>query len=328
MKRVVALVLSVLTGAGLALSMQTAASAGDVPPIVVMYSVGKSLDAEVTLIAQVPGSDASVPVSAKGGFNLLASSSTDGRVVAYLSVPHFGTSSQSYVMIRKDGKLLQHMPTGAGAIFPSVSGDGSIVLASGPNGLKAFDVERQRWSAFCSGCPTTNMSSAVISPDHRKVAISRKDLAIEYLEIYRISDGHRLARTANHLAAGNPAWNADSNTVAYVDTDDTTGVQLGVIRTITASGVVADTKFDATTVRPVDAREISYVSPIWINNAVWAIRAQLTPGKHLSVRLVTAKDWDSTPRAFGGPLYSGDELWRATFLAFVGWSAALPTPAH
>ena len=268
MKRVVALVLSVLTGAGLALS--------------------------------------SVPVSAKGGFNLLASSSTDGRVVAYLSVPHFGTSSQSYVMIRKDGKLLQHMPTGAGAIFPSVSGDGSIVLASGPNGLKAFDVERQRWSAFCSGCPTTNMSSAVISPDHRKVAISRKDLAIEYLEIYRISDGHRLARTANHLAAGNPAWNADSNTVAYVDTDDTTGVQLGVIRTITASGVVADTKFDATTVRPVDAREISYVSPIWINNAVWA----------------------STPRAFGGPLYSGDELWRATFLAFVGWSAALPTPAH
>ena len=325
MKRVIALALSFVTGAGLAMSMQAPASAGDVPPIVVIYGAGKSVDKGLTLIAQVPGSDMSVPVSAKTGVNLAASSSTDGRVLVYLSLQNHGKSQQLYLMIRKDGVLLRHIPFGVGAILPSVSADGSIVLAAGPNGLKAFDVKRQRWSAFCTGCPTTNFSSAAISPDRRKVAMEHKDVGIQYMEIYRVSDGRRLARTTIEGTFGNPAWNAASNTVAYAS-PQTTGSLVG-IRTLTTSGVVADTKFISTSASPA-GRTINYVSPTWINNAVWAMRLTFSTDGDLVARVVTAENWNSAPRAFGGPLYSGKEAWRMELLAFVGWSAALPTPAY
>ena len=325
MKRVIALALSLVTGAGLAMSMQAPASAGDVPPIVVIYGAGKSVDKGLTLIAQVPGSDMSVPVSAKTGVNLAASSSTDGRVLVYLSLQNHGKSQQLYLMIRKDGVLLRHIPFGVGAILPSVSADGSIVLAAGPNGLKAFDVKRQRWSAFCTGCPTTNFSSAAISPDRRKVAMEHKDVGIQYMEIYRVSDGRRLARTTIEGTFGNPAWNAASNTVAYAS-PQTTGSLVG-IRTLTTSGVVADTKFISTSASPA-GRTINYVSPTWINNAVWAMRLTFSTDGDLVARVVTAENWNSAPRAFGGPLYSGKEAWRMELLAFVGWSAALPTPAY
>jgi len=111
MKRIAALALSLLFGTGLALSMQTAASAGDVPPIVVIYGIGKSVGEGITLTAQVPGSGISVPVSAKTGANLAASSSTDGRVVVYLSIQSRSESPQLYLMIRKDGVLLRHIPS-------------------------------------------------------------------------------------------------------------------------------------------------------------------------------------------------------------------------
>ena len=326
MKRVVALALSLLVGTGLAVSIQTAASAGDVPPIVVMYGTGKSPTKDMTLTAQVPGSGKSVQVSAKTGVNLAASSSTDGRVVAYLSIRRSEGNALGWIlMIRQDGVLLRHIPI-ANTVFPSVSADGSIVLVAGPNGLKAFDVKRQRWSAFCTGCPTTSVSSAAISPDHRKVAMSHKDLGIGYLEIYRVSDGRRLARTTTEGTFGNPAWNAASNTVAYVSTQ-TTGLTLGVIRTLTTSGVVADTKFNSTSASPA-GRTINYVSPIWINHAVWAMRLTFSTHGYLAARLVTAKNWNSAPRTFGRPLYSGNEFWRIELLGFVGWSAALPTPAR
>ncbi|CAB4934125.1 unannotated protein [freshwater metagenome] len=328
MKRVIALALSFVTGAGLAMSMQAPASAGDVPPIVVIYGAGKSVDKGLTLIAQVPGSDMSVPVSAKTGVNLAASSSTDGRVLVYLSLQNHGKSQQLYLMIRKDGVLLRHIPFGVGAILPSVSADGSIVLAAGPNGLKAFDVKRQRWSAFCTGCPTTNFSSAAISPDRRKVAMEHKDVGIQYMEIYRVSDGRRLARTTIQNSIGNPAWNAASDTIAYVDNNSFTGLALGGIRTLTTSGVVADTKFISTSKDPMAERMFSYTSPTWINNAVWAIRLAFGSKGFLATRVVTAKNWNSAPRAFGGSLYSGNEFWRLEVLGFVGWSAALPTPAH
>ncbi len=325
MKRVVALALSLVTGAGLAMSIQAPASAGDVPPIVVMYGAGKSVDKGITLIAQVPGSGTSVPASAKTGLNLAASSSTDGRVVAYLALRGSGGNSAGWVlMIRQDGVLLRRTLI-KDVVIPSVSADGSTVLIAGPNGLKAFDVKRQRWSAFCTGCPTTSISSAAISPDHRKVAMSHKDVGIQYMEIYRVSDGRRLARTTIEGTFGNPAWNPASNTVAYVSPQ--TAGSLAGIRTLTTSGVVANTKFNSTSASPA-GRTVSYVSPTWIKNAVWAMRLTLSTDGNLAARVVTAKDWNSAPRTVGGPLYSGKEIWRVELLAFVGWSAALPTPAH
>ena len=328
MKRVAALALSLLLGTGLAVSMQTAASAGDIPPIVVIYGIGKSAGKGITLTAQVPGSDTSVQVSAKTRANVAASSSTDGRVVAYLSVsPSKGIAAGWILMIRQDGVLLRHIPI-SNYIIPSVSADGSLVLAAGTNGLKTFDVKRQRWSAFCTGCPTTNISSAAISPDLRKVAISHKDLGIQYMEIIRISDGRRLARTTIQGSIGNPAWNPASDTVAYVDNEQTTGLSLRVIKTLTAAGVVANTKFNANNLSAVADRTINYLSPIWINNAVWAIRLTLSTQGYLAARVVTAKNWNSEPRTFGKPLYAGKEFWRIEVLAFVGWSAVLPTPAH
>ena len=325
MKRVIALALSLVTGAGLAMSMQAPASAGDVPPIVVIYGAGKSVDKGLTLIAQVPGSGTSVPASAKTGLNLAASSSTDGRVVAYLALRGSGSNAAGWVlMIRQDGVLLRRTLIKDVAI-PSVSADGSTVLVTGLNGLKAFDVKRQRWSAFCTGCPTTSISSAAISPDRRKVAMSHKDVGIQYMEIYRVSDGRRLARTTIEGTFGNPAWNAASNTVAYAS-PQTTGSLVG-IRTLTTSGVVADTKFKSTSASPT-GRAVNYVSPTWINNAVWAMRLTFSTDGDLVARVVTAENWNSAPRAFGGPLYSGKEAWRMELLAFVGWSAALPTPAH
>ena len=326
MKRVVALALSLVTGAGLAMSMQAPASAGDVPPIVVIYGAGKSVDKGITLIAQVPGSGTSVPASAKTGLNLAASSSTDGRVVAYLALRGSGSNAAGWVlMIRQDGVLLRRTLI-KDVVIPSVSADGSTVLVVGPNGLKAFDVKRQRWSAFCTGCPTTNISSAAISPDCRKVAMSHKDVGIQYMEIYRVSDGRRLARTTLEGTLGNPAWNAASNTVAYASVQ-TTGLTLGGIRTLTTSGVVADTKFISTKASSA-GRTIRYVSPTWIDDAVWAMRLTFSTDGNLAARVVTAENWNSAPGGFGGPLYSGKEAWRIELLAFVGWSAALPTPAH
>lgn len=328
MKRIAALVLSLLFGTGLALSMQTAASAGDVPPIVVIYGIGKSAQKGITLTAQVPGSGTSVQVSAKTRANLAASSSTDGRVVAYLSVsPSKGIAAGWILMIRQDGVLLRHIPI-SNYIIPSVSADGSLVLAAGTNGLKTFDVKRQRWSAFCTGCPTTNMSSAAISPDHRLVAMSHKDLGIQYMEIYRVSDGHRLAQTTINGSFGNPTWNPASDSVAYVDNEPGGGLGAGGIRTLSTSGVVADTKFNANNLSAVTDRTINYLSPIWINNAVWAIRLTLSTHGYLAARVVTAKNWNSAPRTFGRPLYSGNEFWRIELLGFVGWSAVLPTPAR
>jgi hypothetical protein len=75
-------------------------------------------------------------------------------------------------------------------------------------------------------------------------------------------------------------------------------------------------------------RNIMYVSPTWINNAVWAIRLAIGSEVTLTARVVTAKNWNSAPRMFGKSLYSGNEFWRVELLAFVGWSAALPTPAR
>ena len=233
MKRVVALALSLVTGAGLAVSIQAPASAGDIPPIVVIYGTGESIAKGITLTAQVPGSGTSVQASAKTGINLAASSSTDGRVVAYLSIrPSEDNAAGWILMIRKDGVLLRHVPI-SNTIIPSVSADGSIVLASGPNGLKAFDVKRQKWSAFCTGCPTTSISSAAVSPDLRKVAMSPKVIGIQYMEIYRVSDGRRLARTTIQSSLGIPAWNSASDTVAYVDNKPGGGVGAGGIRTLT-----------------------------------------------------------------------------------------------
>jgi hypothetical protein len=309
-------------------SIQTAASAGDIPPIVVIYGTGKSVDKGITLTAQVPGSDTSVQASAKTGTNLAASSSTDGRVVAYLSIrTSEGNAAGWILMIRQDGVLLRHIPI-SNAIIPSVSADGSIVLIAGANGLKAFDVKRQKWSAFCTGCPTTNISSAAVSPDLRKVAMSHKDIGIQYMEIYRVSDGRRLARTAIQSSFGNPAWNPASDTVAYVDNEPGGGVGAGGIRTLTTSGVVADTKFINSDETSMAGRSIVYVSPTWINNAVWAIRLAIDIEGYLAARVVTAKNWNSTPRMLGKPLYAGDQFWRIELLAFVGWSAALPTPAR
>lgn len=148
------------------------------------------------------------------------------------------------------------------------------------------------------------------------------------MEIYRVSDGRRLARTTIQSSFGNPAWNPASDTVAYVDYKSSTGLALGGIRTLTTSGVVADTKFISTSKAPMAKSNVSYTSPPWINNAVWAIRLALGKEGYLAARVVTAKNWNSAPRAFGGSLYSGNEFWRLEGLAFVGWSAALPTPAH
>ena len=212
--------------------------------------------------------------------------------------------------------------------LPSVSADGSIVLIAGANGLKAFDVKRQKWSAFCTGCPTTSISSAAVSPDLRKVAMSHKDIGIQYMEIYRVSDGRRLARTTIQSTFGNPAWNPASDTVAYVDNEPGGGLGAGGIRTLTTSGVVADSKFINSGETSMAGRNIMYVSPIWINNAVWAIRLAIGSQASLTARVVTAKNWNSAPRMFGKPLYSGNEFWRVELLAFVGWSAALPTPAR
>lgn|GEM_PF-5799990 len=328
MKRVVALALSLVTGAGLAVSIQAPASAGDIPPIVVIYGTGKSVEKGISLTAQVPGSDTSVQVSAKTGTNLAASSSTDGRVVAYVSLRSSGgNASDLNLMIRKDGVLLRRVSMES-VFLPSVSADGSIVLIAGVNGLKAFDVKRQKWSAFCTGCPTTSISSASVSPDLRKVAMSHEDIGIQYMEIYRVSDGRRLARTTIQSTFGNPAWNPASDTVAYVDNEPGGGPGAGGIRTLTTSDVVADSKFINSGETSMAGRNIMYVSPIWINNAVWAIRLAIGSQASLTARVVTAKNWNSAPRMFGKPLYSGNEFWRVELLAFVGWSAALPTPAR
>jgi len=172
------------------------------------------------------------------------------------------------------------------------------------------------------------MSSAAISPDHRLVAMSHKDLGIQYMEIYRVSDGHRLAQTTLNGSFGNPTWNPASDTVAYVDNKSSTGLALGVIKTLTTSGVVANTKFDASKLNMVADRKTTYLSPIWINNAVWALRLTQSTNGYLAARIVTAKNWNSAPRTFGGQLYSGNEFWRIEVLASVGWSSVLPTPAH
>jgi hypothetical protein len=75
-------------------------------------------------------------------------------------------------------------------------------------------------------------------------------------------------------------------------------------------------------------RNIVYLSPTWINNAVWAIRLAVGTEGYLAAHVVTAKNWNSAPRALGKPLYAGDEFWRLELLVWVGWSAALPTTAR
>jgi hypothetical protein len=158
--------------------------------------------------------------------------------------------------------------------------------------------------------------------------MSHKDIGIQYMEIYRVSDGRRLARTTIQSTFGNPAWNPASDTVAYVDNEPGGGLGAGGIRTLTTSGVVADSKFINSGETSMAGRNIMYVSPTWINNAVWAIRLAIGSEVTLTARVVTAKNWNSAPRMFGKSLYSGNEFWRVELLAFVGWSAALPTPAR
>ena len=322
MKRVIALALSLVTGAGLAMSMQAPASAGDVPPIVGRSGTGTSVQKGIRVIAQIPGTGTSVQVSAKNGVSAAASSSTDGRVVAYISIPHHGKGKGWVLVIRKDGVLLRHVRIEASGVLPSVTSDGSRVVVLGPQGLRVFDVQRQRWSAVCAACPATGITSASMSPDHLKVA-----LAIHQgdLEIYRISDGHRLARTPLQATFGNPAWNATSDTVAISGT--VSGGDFFGINTLSTSGVAVETRFK-TAIRTGANFQNYYLSPCWMNNAVWAIKLDSVDNKSMSVSVVTAKAWNSAPQTFGAPLYTGKQFWRTEVVGLVGWSAALPTPAH
>lgn len=317
-----------LAAAVLPTTAATAAPAGDVSPPYVIYGVG-TLKTGLPLIARIPGSSQRVVVSESKGFHFLPSASLDGSVVSYITIRNPGQQQTWSLVIRKDGVVVERQPFGlVGGVLPSVSDDGSTVVTGGANGLKAFDVARGRWRPLCPACPELSSSStASLSPDGRMVAVGRKILGSLYIEIRRISDGRRvaIASTGSSAFAGSPAWNATSDTVAYVYGVNVNQKTVGTIRTLTVTGVDSATKFaDTSTATGVHY----FTSPKWIDGEVWAIESIITPENALTSQVVTAASWKASPVAVGAPLYQGKQLWRAELLFIAAWTNTAPTAAH
>ncbi|MCX6420908.1 MAG: hypothetical protein NT180_00860 [Actinobacteria bacterium] len=257
-----------------------------------------------------------------GAITLFPSSSQDGRVVVVMQI---GRRSAKHILVIRDGRLALDIPVNADVTtsLPVVSLDGRrVVYPSSRNTLASLNVETGTATELCPECRFTNVSTGVVFPNGKFVAVVQSSGVGDYQNaIFALDSGQMIARRNSHgMGLVKPTWSPYSAMIVY------SRIQPGFngLWTLSVKGIAKSTAFRVKLASEVVGQVAIWSSPAWINGRLYAAGFEyVDPQNFLSVAYSAATPFD-TPQRLGviGP-FRGSSNGPLSALV-VAWSSRQP----
>jgi len=258
-----------------------------------------------------------------GAVTLFPSSSQDGRVIVVMQL---GRRSAKHILVIRDGQLSLNIPLNADVTtpLPVVSLDGRrVVYPSSRNTLASLNVETGTSTELCAKCRFTNVSTGVVSPNGKFVAVVQSsDIGGYQNTIFALDSGQMIARrNSPGMGLVKPTWSPDSTMIVY------SRIQPGFngLWTLSVKGIVKPTAFRVNLVDAVVGQVVIWSSPTWINGRLYAAGFEyVDPQNFLSVAYSAATPFDTPQRLDVIGPFRGSSNGPLSALV-VAWSSHQPT---